>query len=72
VEEMARELETLKSQREESGHKSTVSPDTHFDSPDSTLEQSGTAIVANFGTREQYQIGNFVIDRNTVVDMFKL
>ena len=69
---MARELETLKSQREEIGLKSTVSPDTQFDSPDSTLEQSGTAIVTDFGTRDQYQIDDFVIDRNTVVDMFKM
>lgn len=72
VEEMARELETLRNQREENGLKSTISPETQFDSPDSTLEQSGTAVVTDFGSREQYQLGEFVIDRNTVIDMFKM
>lgn len=69
---MARELETLRNQREENGLKSTISPETQFDSPDSTLEQSGTAVVTDFGSREQYQLGEFVIDRNTVIDMFKM
>ena len=69
---MARELETLRNQREENGLKSTISPETQFDSPDSTLEQSGTAIVTDFGSREQYQLDEFVIDRNTVIDMFKM
>ena len=69
---MARELETLRNQREENGVKSTASPDTHIDSPDFTFAQSGLAVVTDFGSREQYRIGDFTIDRNDTVDMFKV
>ncbi|KAF9734089.1 hypothetical protein PMIN06_008064 [Paraphaeosphaeria minitans] len=72
VEEMAKELETLRNQREDNGFKSTVSPDTHFDSPESALKQSGTAVVTDFGIKEQYQLENFVIDKGTVADMIKV
>ncbi|KAF1971835.1 hypothetical protein BU23DRAFT_470039 [Bimuria novae-zelandiae CBS 107.79] len=69
---MARELETLRNQREDNGLKSTMSPDTQFDSPEYTLEQSGTAVVTDFGSKEHYQLGDFIIDRDTVVGMFKI
>ncbi|KAL5440875.1 hypothetical protein PMIN07_007981 [Paraphaeosphaeria minitans] len=69
---MAKELETLRNQREDNGFKSTVSPDTHFDSPESALKQSGTAVVTDFGIKEQYQLENFVIDKGTVADMIKV
>lgn len=75
VEEMARELEALRSQREENGLKSTVSPsiaDTTFDSPEYTLEQSGTAVLSDFGLKDQYHLGPFVLDRDTVVEIFKM
>lgn len=69
---MAKELETLRNQREDNGLKSTVSPDTHFDSPEYALEHSGTAMVTDFGTKDQYQLESFTIDRNTVADVFKM
>jgi hypothetical protein len=72
VEEMAKELETLRNQREDNGFKSTVSPDTDFDSPEYALEQSGTAVVTDFGIKEKYQLEDFVIDKNTATDMIKM
>jgi hypothetical protein len=68
---MAKELETLRHQREDNGFKSTVSPDTHFDSPEYALEQSGTAVVTDFGIKEEYQLEDFVIDRDTAADVIK-
>jgi hypothetical protein len=75
VEEMARELEVLRSQREENGHKSTLSPslpDTTFDSPEYTLEQSGTAVLIDSGMKDRYHLGSCVVDRDTIVDIFKM
>lgn len=72
---MARELEVLRSQREENGHKSTLSPslpDTTFDSPEYTLEQSGTAVLSDFGLKDRYYLGSFSIDRDAIIDMFKM
>lgn len=75
VEEMARELEALRNQKDDTGLKSTVSPslpDSTFDSPEYSLEQSGTAVLIDFGLKDQYQLGPFVIDRETVIDIFKV
>ncbi|KAJ4303014.1 hypothetical protein N0V90_001905 [Kalmusia sp. IMI 367209] len=69
---MAKELEALRNQREDNGLKSTVSPDTQFDSPEYTLEQSGTAVLMEFGLKGQYELGACVLDRNTVVEIFKM
>jgi hypothetical protein len=75
---MARELETLRqqTQREENGLKSTVSPltssETTFDSPEYSLEQSGTAVISEFGMQDQYQLGTFSIDQDTVIELFKV
>lgn len=73
---MARELEALRNQRgDDNGLKSTVSPsnpDT-FDSPEYTLEQSGTAVLSEFGlNQEHFQLGTFVIDRENVIELFKV
>lgn len=72
VEEMAKELESLRNQREDNAFKSTVSPDTQHESPDSVLDQSGTAVVTDSGTKEQYQLESFVIDRTTVTEMINM
>jgi hypothetical protein len=72
---MARELEVLRSQREDNGQKSTLSPslpDTSFDSPEYTLEQSGTAVLSDFGLKDRYYLGSVSIHRDTVIEMFKM
>lgn len=69
---MAKELETLRHQREDNGFKSTMSPETHFESPEYSFEQSGVAVITDFGTKERYELENFVIDRNTVAEVFKM
>jgi len=69
---MAKELEALRSQREASGQKSTMSPDQQFESPEYTLEQAGVALLNNSGLKEQYQLETFIINRETVVEIFEL
>jgi hypothetical protein len=76
VEEMAKELEALRSLRHDDvAHGSTESssvPDTQ-DSPDHPTDLSGTAMLdASDLDDEGFELGDFVVDRDTVVDIFKL
>lgn len=78
VEEMARELETLRQQREELGSKLTASPSTNneagsatYGSPEDTVEQPGVATINEFGMKDKYHLDDdFIIDKATVIDIF--
>jgi hypothetical protein len=76
VEEMAKELEALRSQREEAGLRSFQTPSlpdsSMIGSPEYTMEQPGTVNLSEVGIRGEYQLGTFTIDRDTVVDIFKV
>lgn len=69
---MAKELEALRNLKEEGSMKTTVSPDTHYEPSEQTLEQSGTGVVTEFGSREQYQLGSFVLDRDAIIEIFEM
>ncbi|KAF2637852.1 hypothetical protein P280DRAFT_492219 [Massarina eburnea CBS 473.64] len=73
---MARELEALRHHKEEIGQKSTVSPSTNnettFESPEYALEVSGTAVISEFGMKDQYKLDTFVIDQDTVIEIFRI
>jgi hypothetical protein len=74
---MAKELEALRSQRHSDasvGHtESPEFPDSRQDSPDYPLELAGTAILDDTGLEDGYfELDDFVIDRDTVIEVFKL
>lgn len=75
VEDMARELEVLKNQTiEESG--ATISPsiaEIPFRTPDSALASSGAAVLDECDIlADSFQLGSFIVDKNTVIDCFQL
>ncbi|KAF1839013.1 hypothetical protein BDW02DRAFT_564352 [Decorospora gaudefroyi] len=77
VEEMAKELEALRSQKTEDGNKSFTEspslPESMLDSPDHPAEQPGMATVDETGLDQDYfQLEDFVIDRDTVVGVFSM
>jgi hypothetical protein len=73
---MAKELEVLRSLRQDNATQvsteSSSVPDTQ-DSPDHPSELSGTAVLdeTDLGD-ENFELEDFVIDRDTVVDIFKM
>lgn len=76
VEEMAKELEVLRSLRHDGvAHGSTASssvPETQ-DSPDHPSELSGIAVLDESGLDDEgFGLEDFVVDRDTVVDIFKV
>ncbi|KAF2868369.1 hypothetical protein BDV95DRAFT_597235 [Massariosphaeria phaeospora] len=75
VEDMARELEALKSQRHEDGSKSTVSPSTRDESssPAYSIVPVGTAVLdESEALPETFHLGDFIIDKATTVDIFRI
>ncbi|PVH98249.1 hypothetical protein DM02DRAFT_51421 [Periconia macrospinosa] len=74
---MAKELETLRQQREET--RVTASPSTNnetasgtYGSPQETSDHPSTATVSDFGIKDEYQLDDFVIDKGTVIELFKI
>jgi hypothetical protein len=77
VEEMAKELEALRSQRHDDGaHGATESPefpDSSQDSPDHPLDLSGIAMIDDSGLgHEPFELEECVIGKDTIVEIFKL
>jgi hypothetical protein len=76
VEEMAKELEALRSLRQDNAIQGSTEsysvPDTQ-DSPEHPPELSETAVLdeTDLGD-ENFELEDFVIDRDTVVDIFKM
>jgi hypothetical protein len=74
---MARELEALRSQRHSDAAsgltESPEFPDSTQDSPDHPSELSGIAVLDETGVEDEYfELENFVIEKGTVVEIFKL
>jgi hypothetical protein len=77
VEEMAKELEALRSQRHYDASVSQTEspelPDSTRDSPDYPSELAGTAVLDDTGLEDEFfELEDFVIERETVVEIFKL
>jgi hypothetical protein len=77
VEEMAKELEALRSQRHDDGApgatESPEFPDSSQDSPDHPSELSGIAIIDDSGLgHEPFELEECVIGKDTIVEIFKL
>lgn len=74
VEDMAREIEALKSHRQEDLPRLTESlydPESTKDSPEHPGEHPGVATLDASGiTLDYFQIDDCQIDRNTVVELF--
>jgi hypothetical protein len=71
---MAKELEALRSRRTEDVAQSlTESPSVPGSSPDSPPEHPGKATIDETGLdQEQFQLEDFVIDKETVVGIFNM
>ena len=73
---MAKELEALRSQRQDAsshGHTESPSVPESQDSPDHPSELSGTAMLDDTGLGEEhFELEEFVVDKDMVVDIFKL
>jgi hypothetical protein len=74
---MARELEVLRSQRQDDvAHGQTESngfPESSQDSPDHLSELSGVAILDYSGLDDEpFQLDEFIIGKDTVIEVFKL
>ena len=73
---MAKELEALRNKRQdEFAHGPTESPSVPEtqDSPDHPSELSGLAILDESNLDDEYfELEEFVVDRDTVVDIFKM
>ena len=77
VEEMARELEALKTQKaDESGGVSTTSPsmaDISLSTPESALNCTGIPVLDESNlVSESFQLGTFIIDKKSVIDLFRM
>ncbi|KAH3953335.1 hypothetical protein HBH53_041310 [Parastagonospora nodorum] len=76
IEEMAKELEALKTSRHDAVHSHTESPnelDTTQDSPDHPLNLTGTATLDLSGLeRNDYELDDCVINSDTVIEIFQL
>jgi hypothetical protein len=74
---MAKELETLRSQRHADAApgdtESPKFPDSTQDSPDHPLDLSGVAMIDDSGlSDEPFELEECIIEKDTVVEIFKL
>jgi hypothetical protein len=71
---MAKELEALKSQKhDDAGHGATESPsvpDSSQHSPDYPSEPAGTAVLDHSNLDDQFQLEDFIIKKELVVEIF--
>ncbi|CAI6333338.1 unnamed protein product [Periconia digitata] len=77
VEEMARELESLRQQREETGSKASPSTNNEsgsatYGSPADTLDHPGVAVLNELGMMDEYRLDDFVVDKATVIHTFRI
>lgn len=77
VEEMAKELEALKNQRQnDGGHRLTESPsmpDSAQESPEHPLNHPEIAVLDETEiTQDRFQLEDFIIHKDLVIDIFKV
>ena len=77
VEEMAKELEVLRSQRQDGGAQGLTEspevPESSQDSPDHPLHLSGVAMLDESGLEdEDFGLEDCIIKKDTVIEIFKL